>query len=43
MFEPTLDQMFADPIVQQLMHGDTLDEKEIRRLLERVAVARPKR
>lgn len=40
MFEPTLDQMFADPIVRQLMRGDALDEEEIRRLLARVAVAR---
>lgn len=40
-FEPTLDQMFADPIVQQLMHGDALDETVIRRLLKQVAVARP--
>jgi hypothetical protein len=31
--EPTLDQLFAKPIVQQLMHRDTIDEATTRRLL----------
>ena len=38
--EPTLDQLFADPIVRQLMHRDGIDEAATRRLLQRVAAAR---
>ena len=35
--EPTLDQLFADPIVRQLMHRDGTDESATRRLLQQVA------
>ena len=38
--EPRLDQLFAEPIVQQLMHRDRIDEATIRRLLRQAAVAR---
>ena len=38
--EPTLDQLFAEPIVKQLMHRDGIDEATIRRLLRQAAVAR---
>jgi hypothetical protein len=31
--EPRLDQLFAEPIVKQLMHRDRIDEATIRRLL----------
>ena len=39
--EPTLDQLLAEPIVQQLMRRDRTDETTIRRLLQEIAVARP--
>jgi MarR family transcriptional regulator for hemolysin len=39
--EPTLDQLFAEPIVQQLMRRDRTNESTILRLLERAAAARP--
>ncbi len=35
--EPTLDQLFADPIVRQLMHRDGTDESATRRMLQQVA------
>ena len=38
--EPRLDQLFAEPIVKQLMHRDRIDEATIRRLLRQAAVAR---
>jgi hypothetical protein len=38
--EPKLDQLFAEPIVQQLMHRDRIDEATTRRLLRQAAVAR---
>jgi hypothetical protein len=38
--EPTLDQLFAEPIVKQLMHRDRIDEATTRRLLQQAAVAR---
>jgi hypothetical protein len=38
--EPRLDQLFAEPIVKQLMRRDRIDEATIRRLLRLVAVAR---
>jgi hypothetical protein len=31
--EPRLDQLFTEPIVQQLMHRDRIDEATTRRLL----------
>lgn len=34
MREPTLDQIFAEPIVQQLMQRDEIDEATIRHLLQ---------
>ena len=37
--EPRLDQLFAEPIVNQLMHRDRIDEATIRRLLRQAAVA----
>jgi hypothetical protein len=37
--EPRLDQLFAEPIVQQLMHRDRIDESTTR-LLRQSAVAR---
>jgi hypothetical protein len=40
MYEPRLDQLFAEPIVQQLMHRDGIDEATIRRLLRQAAVTR---
>ena len=39
--EPTLDQLLAEPIVQQLMRSDRTDETTVRRLLQEIAVARP--
>ena len=39
-YEPRLDQLFAEPIVQQLMHRDRIDEATIRRLLRQTAVTR---
>ena len=38
--EPRLDQLFTEPIVQQLMHRDRIDEATTRRLLRQAAVAR---
>ena len=38
--EPRLDQLFAEPIVQQLMHRDRIDEATIRRLMRQAAVTR---
>jgi MarR family transcriptional regulator for hemolysin len=37
--EPSLDQLLAEPIVQQLMRRDRADEAAIRRLLRRIAAA----
>jgi MarR family transcriptional regulator, transcriptional regulator for hemolysin len=39
--EPTLDQLLAEPIVQQLMRRDRTDEATIRVLLQATASARP--
>ena len=39
--EPTLDQLFAEPIVQQLMGRDQTNEATIRHLLQETAAARP--
>jgi MarR family transcriptional regulator, transcriptional regulator for hemolysin len=39
--EPTLDQLLAEPIVQQLMRSDRTDETTVRRLLYEIAIARP--
>jgi hypothetical protein len=39
--EPTLDQLFAAPIVRQLMQRDGIDEGATRRLLQQMAAARP--
>src|SRR5258708_8294133 len=41
--EPTLDQLLAEPIVQQLMRRDQTDEPTIRHLLRETAAARPAR
>jgi hypothetical protein len=38
--EPTLDQLLAEPIVQQLMRRDRTDEASIRQLLDQAAAAR---
>lgn len=38
--EPTLDQLLAEPIVQQLMRRDQIDETTIRDLLRHTAAAR---
>ena len=38
--EPTLDQLFAEPIVRQVMHRDRIEEATTRRLLQQVAAAR---
>jgi len=38
--EPTLDQLLAEPIVQQLMRRDQIDEATIRDLLRQTAAAR---
>ena len=38
--EPSLDQLFAEPIVQQLMHRDRIDEAATRRLLRQAAITR---
>jgi DNA-binding MarR family transcriptional regulator len=35
--EPTLDQIFAEPIVRELMHRDETDEAAIRHLLDKTA------
>jgi hypothetical protein len=39
--EATLDQLLAEPIVQQLMRRDRIDETTIRHLLQETASARP--
>jgi MarR family transcriptional regulator for hemolysin len=39
--EPTLDQLLAEPIVQQLMRRDRVDDATIRHLLQETAAARP--
>ncbi|MDT5370844.1 MAG: hypothetical protein QOC62_5275, partial [Mycobacterium sp.] len=39
--EPTLDQLLAEPIVQQLMRRDQTDEPTIRHLLRETAATRP--
>jgi MarR family transcriptional regulator, transcriptional regulator for hemolysin len=39
--EPTVDQLLAEPIVQQLMRRDQTDEPTIRHLLRETAAARP--
>jgi DNA-binding MarR family transcriptional regulator len=39
--ESTLDQLFAEPIVQLLMHRDRTDETTVRCLLQQAAAARP--
>lgn len=39
----TLDELLAEPMVQQLMHRDRTDEATIRRLWQRMAAARPAR
>src|SRR5258708_36502651 len=39
--DPTLDQLLAEPIVQQLMRRDQTDEPTIRHLLRETAAARP--
>jgi MarR family transcriptional regulator for hemolysin len=41
--EPTLDQLLADPIVQQLMRRDGIDESTTRRFLQQAALARAAR
>jgi hypothetical protein len=38
--EPRLDRLFAEPIVQQLMHRAGIDEAATRRLLRQVAITR---
>jgi hypothetical protein len=38
--EPTLDQLLAEPIVQQLMRRDRIDAATIRQLLQKTASAR---
>jgi hypothetical protein len=38
--EPTLDQLLAEPIVQQLMRRDGIDAATIRHLLQEAASAR---
>jgi DNA-binding MarR family transcriptional regulator len=38
--EPTLDQLLAEPIVQQLMRSDRTDEASIRHLMQETAAAR---
>ncbi len=39
--EPTVDQLLAEPIVQQLMRRDQTDEPTIRHLLRETAATRP--
>jgi hypothetical protein len=39
--ELTLDQLLAEPIVQQLMRRDRIDEATIRHLLQETAAAQP--
>ena len=38
--EPMLDQLFSEPIVQQLMRRDPTDEASIRQLLQEAAAVR---
>jgi uncharacterized membrane protein YkgB len=38
--EPTLDHLFSEPIVRQLMRRDRIDEAVTRRLLQLAAIAR---
>ena len=38
--EPTLEQLLAEPIVQQLMRRDRTDEASIRQLLQEAAAVR---
>jgi len=38
--EPTLDQLLAEPIVQQLMRRDRIDATTVRHLLQAIASAR---
>jgi hypothetical protein len=38
--EPTLDQLFSEPIVQQLTRRDRTDEASIRQLLQEAAAVR---
>ena len=38
--EPTLDQLLAEPIVQQLMRSDRTDEAAIRQLVRKTAAVR---
>jgi hypothetical protein len=38
--EPTLDQLFSEPILQQLMRRDRTDEASIRQLLQEAAAVR---
>lgn len=40
IYEPALEELFAEPIMQQLMRSDGLDEETIRRLLRQAAAAR---
>lgn len=35
--QPTLDEMLADPIIWTLMESDSVDERELRNLLQSVA------
>jgi hypothetical protein len=37
VYEPALDELFAEPIVRQLMCSDGVDEEAVRRLLQRAA------
>ena len=41
--EPTLDQLLAEPMVQQLMRRDGIDESTTRRFLQQAALARAAR
>jgi hypothetical protein len=41
--EPTLDQLLAEPIVQQLMRRDRIDAATIRQLLQKTASATGRR
>ena len=40
--EPTLDQLFADPIIHCLMQRDGTEEKEVRALIASVSRAAPR-
>ena len=37
--EPSLDDVFSDPIVRLLMKGDRTGESEVRKLIERVRIS----